>query len=127
MTLGLNGPLLSGTPARTHVKLWDEAVGLLKEEDKQNVNFATPEKRAMLVELSEEVKRKKQLCVAKRLKYKRNNGDFVILYDVFEKMAKWINTFIQIGDVAVQYDPGHAALPWAGVRILLQVRRRNEG
>lgn len=109
------------------MKLWDEAVGLLKEEDKQNGNFGTPEKRAMLVELSEEVKRKKQLCVAKRLKYKRNNGDFVILYDVFEKMAKWIDTFIQIGDVAVQYDPGHAALPWAGVRILLQVRRRYEG
>ena len=24
--------------------------------------------------------------------------------------------------MAAQYDPAHAALPWAGVRILLQVR-----
>jgi hypothetical protein len=29
--------------------------------------------------------------------------------------------FKQVGDVAVQYDPAHAALPWAGIRFLLQV------
>ena len=27
----------------------------------------------------------------------------------------------QIGDTVVQYGPGHAALPWAGVRFILQV------
>lgn len=29
--------------------------------------------------------------------------------------------FKGVGDVAVQYDPGHAALPWAAIRFLLQV------
>jgi hypothetical protein len=38
------------------------------------------------------------------------------------KVAKWADRFKEIGDIAVQYDPAHAALPWAGVRFLLQVR-----
>lgn len=28
---------------------------------------------------------------------------------------------MEVGDVAVSYDPGHAALPWALVRFLLKV------
>jgi hypothetical protein len=38
-----------------------------------------------------------------------------------DKIITWIDKFIRIGDCAVQYDPIHAALPWAGVRALLQV------
>ena len=36
-------------------------------------------------------------------------------------MVNWIDKFKQIGDTVVQYDPGHAALPWAGVRFILQI------
>ena len=43
------------------------------------------------------------------------------LRDVCEKTVKWIRLFVQVGDAAVQYDPTHAALPWAGVRFLLQI------
>jgi hypothetical protein len=45
----------------------------------------------------------------------------VIFRDILAKIIKWIDLFKQIGDVAVQYDPAHAALPWAGVRFILQV------
>jgi len=58
-------------------------------------------------------------------KYKNRNGENVVLRDLFEKMAKWVNKFKEVGDVAVQYDPAHAALPWAGVRFLLQVSSFN--
>lgn len=37
------------------------------------------------------------------------------------KIVSWAQKFIEVGDVAVNYDPGHAALPWAAVRLLLQV------
>ena len=30
--------------------------------------------------------------------------------------------FKEIGDIAVQHDPVHASLPWADVRLLLEVR-----
>lgn len=32
-----------------------------------------------------------------------------------------MSKFKEIGDIIVQYDPGHAALPWAGFRFLLMV------
>ena len=49
------------------------------------------------------------------------NGKEIVLRDVLEKIIRWLNYFKAVGDAAVQYDPGHAALPWAGVRFLLQV------
>lgn len=45
----------------------------------------------------------------------------IIIRDVLDKIALWITKFKEIGDVIVQYDPTHAALPWAGVRFLLEV------
>lgn len=56
----------------------------------------------------------------KRLSVKRRNGERVFVYDIFGKTAKWIQKFINVGDAAVQYDPVHAALPWAAVRFVLQ-------
>jgi hypothetical protein len=41
--------------------------------------------------------------------------------DLFGKIVKCIDLFKQVGDAALQYDPVHTALPWAGVRFLLQV------
>ena len=33
----------------------------------------------------------------------------------------WIDRIKEAGDIVVQYDPVHSALPWAGVRFLLQI------
>ncbi|UKZ47084.1 hypothetical protein TrVGV298_001298 [Trichoderma virens] len=38
-----------------------------------------------------------------------------------EKTISILNQFISVGDVAVSYDPVHAALPWAAVRVVLVV------
>jgi hypothetical protein len=40
--------------------------------------------------------------------------------DVYNHIASCVQKFREVGDVAIQYDPGHAALPWAGVRFSLQ-------
>jgi hypothetical protein len=45
----------------------------------------------------------------------------VFARDLFAKIVRWIEHFKQVGDVAVQYDPVHASLPWAGIRFLLEV------
>lgn len=103
--------------------LWDKAVLALKEKDKQNIDFQRADRRAILVDVLVEVQKKKQTCINRRLKYKRSNGDSVHLYDVFGKIVTWVNKFKEIGDAAVQYDPTHAALPWAAIRFVLQVRR----
>ncbi|KAL9607381.1 MAG: hypothetical protein Q9167_007699, partial [Letrouitia subvulpina] len=61
------------------------------------------------------------LCMEKRWKFRRKNGDIVIVRDVYEKIIKWVSKFKEVGDVAVQYDPGHASIPWAAVRFFLQL------
>ncbi|KAL7915797.1 hypothetical protein GGI35DRAFT_6785 [Trichoderma velutinum] len=38
-----------------------------------------------------------------------------------ERTISILNQFISVGDVAVSYDPVHAALPWAAVRAVLVV------
>jgi hypothetical protein len=39
----------------------------------------------------------------------------------FEKYLNWMDRFKEIGDIVIQFDPVHAALPWAAVRLLLKV------
>ena len=55
------------------------------------------------------------------VRYTRKSGETIIFVDLFGKIVKWIDHFKQVGDMAVQYDPVHAALLWAGIRFLLQV------
>jgi Zn-dependent M32 family carboxypeptidase len=38
-----------------------------------------------------------------------------------QKLLNCMDRFKEIGDIVVQFDPVHAALPWAGVRLLLKV------
>lgn len=38
-----------------------------------------------------------------------------------EKTVSILNKFVAVGDVAVSFDPVHAALPWAAVRFVLVV------
>lgn len=48
-------------------------------------------------------------------------GKEFVIRDVCAKIAAHVRKFLEVVDVAVQFDPVHAALPWAGVRFLLQL------
>jgi hypothetical protein len=48
-------------------------------------------------------------------------GKAIVLHDKVVKIITWLDKFKQVGDIVVQYDPHHFALPWAGVRFLLEV------
>ncbi len=101
--------------------LWSRAVAELNEKEKQNIDFDCPDKLNVLSDLLALTDQARQDCISKRWKYTRKSGESVILMDLFAKVIKWIDLFKQVGNAAVQYDPVHAALPWAGVRFLLQV------
>lgn len=66
------------------------------------------------------VEEKGQEAWRKRISFKRSNGEVVFLHDIFAKVARWVKKFVEVGDIAVQYDPTHAALAWATVRFVLQ-------
>jgi hypothetical protein len=103
-------------------ELWALAAAQLNDEDRHNIDFSRPDKLESLVDLLALAENSKKECIKKMWKYTRKSGETVILRDVFDKIIKWIDIFKQVGDQAVQYDPGHAALPWAGIRFVLQVR-----
>jgi hypothetical protein len=52
-----------------------------------------------------------------KVSYTKRSGEVVILRDVFENIIKWVTKFKEVGDMAVQCDPGHTVLPRAGVRL----------
>ncbi|RPB18642.1 hypothetical protein L211DRAFT_901701, partial [Terfezia boudieri ATCC MYA-4762] len=45
-------------------------------------------------------------------------GDEIVLGHVGKKILHWLDRFKEIGDLIIQFDPVHAALPWAGFRFL---------
>lgn len=101
------------SPAPPTRNLWDIAALRLSEKEKTHIDLNAS---AKLDGLLSAVKSRMQECEQRQWTIKE-----VVLRDVFAKIAKWIEKFIEIGDVAVQYDPGHAALPWAALRFLLKV------
>lgn len=112
---------LSTVPRKSVDDLWVLAAAQLNDEDRRNIDFGRPDKLKTLIDLHALTEKSKQECIKKRWKYTRKSGETVILRDVFDKIIRWINIFKQVGDVAVQYDPVHAALPWAGIRFVLQI------
>lgn len=106
---------------RHAIDLWEKAAQTLSDEDKLKFDFSRTNRLAILNDVLVAVEAKKQSCMDKRWKYTKHNGDVVILRDVFEKMVGWVNKIKEVGDIAVQYDTAHATLPWAGIRLLLQV------
>ncbi|PMD66208.1 uncharacterized protein K444DRAFT_166202 [Hyaloscypha bicolor E] len=93
----------------------------MSDEDRNNIDFSCPDKLNILSCVLQVTEQSKQECIKKRWRYTRKSGETVIFVDLFSKIVKWIDLFKQVGDAAVQYDPVHAALPWAGIRFLLQI------
>lgn len=103
--------------------LWEKAFSSLNDEDKRHIDSHQLDKRRTLEYLFSVIDEKKKICLDRRWRFKKPNGEVVILRDIMDKMVKSIAKFKDIGDVAVQYDPAHATLPWVGVRLVLQVSR----
>ena len=90
------------------------------EADRKKLQSVQSSNDFKVSELQTAADQAREECTKKRWQYKWK-GRSVCLRDVCEKTVKWIQLFVQVGDAAVQYDPTHAALPWAGVRFLLQI------
>ena len=101
-------------------RLWDEALQSLNEEDKAVLDLQS-DKIDILNDLVRVVEEKKKIVIRKQWRFKKSNGDVIIIRDLLDKVLAWVKKFKEIGDIVSQFDPAHAALPWAGVRFLLQV------
>ena len=104
--------------------LWEKAFASLKDEDKPPTDLQQLDKRTFLLDLTGVIEVKRQNCVDKEWNLNRGDGA-ISVRQIFGKMVSWINKFKEVGDVAIQYDPLHGALPWAAVRFVLEVSCRN--
>ncbi|KAL8787748.1 MAG: hypothetical protein Q9213_002068 [Squamulea squamosa] len=100
--------------------MWQRALATLDDDLKASLDFKNSTKRDILEKTLKTAEEKKRISLKRRWKININNKE-VVIRDVLEKIIKWLDHFKAIGDVAVQYDQAHAALPWAGVRFLLKV------
>jgi hypothetical protein len=64
---------------------------------------------------------KREACEDKRWIFTAG-GHTLRLLDEADKVILWLDRFKQVGDIVVNADPIHAGLPWAGIRLLLEVR-----
>lgn len=100
--------------------LW--ALAALKLSEKDRASLGCLEGTPQLDEILSAVISREQECIEKQWVIKRgSNNGALVLRDVFKKIAIWVQKFVEVGDVAVQCDPSHAALPWAAVRFILLV------
>ena len=98
---------------------WQVAVREL--EDKAKKDFDNVEKIDTLSEVLDLAKLNRQIYYNKRnWSYKKRNGNVVYFHEYYAKIVTALERFKEIGDTIVQYDPAHAALPWAAVRFFLQ-------
>ena len=83
--------------------------------------MSKPDKLQALQSILQAAIQAKEANMANRLKLKWG-GKEIDVQEAADKLVGWITRFKSVGDIAVQYDPVHAALPWAGVRFILLVR-----
>lgn len=99
---------------------WQLALDSLSPDLKANINLASTGRRDILEAVLQISEEKRTICMKKRWRFKKSNGEEIILRDVLEKISRWIDRFKAVGDTAVQFDPSPASLAWAAVRFLLQ-------
>ena len=104
--------------------LWTKAYDKLPIEYKQDLGYMgntdsdNPEKLDALKQLLEHAMEAQRENTASQWKVKWGSRE-INVREKAEKLMSWITKFKEIGDIVVQYDPVHAALPWAGIRSIL--------
>ena len=101
--------------------LWSKALDTLDVEIRNSYDFAKNTRGTVLFGALKQAQAKRQLCTQKCWTFQKRSGETYIVRDVVEKIIVWIEKFIAVGDIAIQYDPVHAAPAWAVFRFVLQV------
>ncbi|KAJ5373355.1 hypothetical protein N7517_005361 [Penicillium concentricum] len=104
--------------------LWALALATLPEKDQRIFKIpstSSPDTKQTLNDILSALEVQRDRCTRDKWTTISIGGKKLIIRDVCAKIAAYVKKFMEVADVAVQYDPVHAALPWAGVRFLLQL------
>ena len=106
------------------VDLWKHARQLLDQKEQKLLDSTSDgaEASTVLSDLQKLANDKKAAAEGAAWKIEFA-GRRIALRDIVVKIAGWTTSFKEIGDWVVSLDPVHAALPWAAVKLIFQVRR----
>ncbi|KAF8252084.1 hypothetical protein K440DRAFT_19197, partial [Wilcoxina mikolae CBS 423.85] len=105
--------------------LWDMAIDELSQQDRTilsgfGIERGTQEIGSNLACIRDEMEGILRGNQDKHWQFTFRN-ETIVMRDVGRKILQWVDKFKEIGDIIIQFDPGHAALPWAGFRFLLKI------
>ena len=111
--------------------LWARALSSMSEKDKSTLSSLSGKDKGTsegnettskldVEELLAAVRAKREMCLENQWEFEFRGRAVNLRYQA-DKIITWLAKFKEVGDIAIQKDPGHAALPWAGIRFLLQV------
>ncbi|KAL6792575.1 hypothetical protein GGI42DRAFT_364041 [Trichoderma sp. SZMC 28013] len=101
---------------------WAEALQRLSKEDQTQFELAQKgidDPKSILSNVLTATNKRKEECMKKRWKLVIK-GQTIIIRDILEKLSNWVQKLLAVGDVIIQYDPIHAALPWAAIKLIMQ-------
>ncbi|PTB48811.1 hypothetical protein M431DRAFT_127355 [Trichoderma harzianum CBS 226.95] len=101
---------------------WAAALQRLSKEDQTQFELAQngiDDPKSVLSNVLTATNKRKEECMKKRWKLVIK-GQTIIIRDILEKLSNWVQKLLAVGDVIIQYDPIHAALPWAAIKLIMQ-------
>ncbi|KAF6813780.1 ankyrin repeat domain-containing protein [Colletotrichum plurivorum] len=101
--------------------LWAKAFQSLSPDLQASLNTSKTPRRDILGAVLKVAENKRDMALRGGWKFTKRSGEVILVRDLLEKIVDWVNRFKATGDTIIQYDPTHAALPWAAVRFLLQI------
>lgn len=120
-TNSATNPQTADIPGRN---LWNKALAKLSEEEGgfflEHSPPAVTNIKTTLDGLHKAVEAKRETCEKKRWVFNLN-GQTMELSKLADKVCVWLDKFKGIGDIVVNVDPLHAGVPWAAIRLFLQV------
>jgi hypothetical protein len=116
--------------------LWDQAVEAVKAHDKtllEHVNIGPEDQTSANQKIDSDNRNEKigsgglgicrdVLQLAQKKGEECEGEPWVKVRGIYESIVKWVQKFVQAGDVVAQVDPVHVGLPWAALRFILQVK-----
>jgi len=122
---------------RLEASLWDQAFDNLDAKDQKrlekSLGFGNSKTNETTDDMLDSVVK---VVTAKKEKAEKDAWKFTFagrtryMKDELGKIVTWLVRFKEVGDIVVQFDPVHAALPWAAFRFILQtltMEREQEG
>ena len=113
-------PYRNVKPSMSKEQLWRQAFECLEDTDPSKEVLLEINHDVNIGQVQATVESRLAECISKQWEITKENGERLKVRSYLEKTIVWFQKFKAAGDTAIQYDPGHAALPWAAVRFLLQ-------